>query len=47
MVVCGQETSDFTDFAEFLEREGIDTISVTLDSILKTVRDISQLEKKM
>jgi pyruvate,water dikinase len=45
--ICGQGPSDFPDFAEFLVREGIDTISVTPDSILKTVRAISSLEEVM
>jgi pyruvate,water dikinase len=45
--ICGQGPSDFPDFAEFLVREGIDTISVTPDSILKTVRAISSLEGEM
>jgi len=45
--ICGQGPSDFPDFAEFLVSEGIDTISVTPDSILKTVRAISKLEKDM
>ena len=34
--ICGQGPSDFPDFAEFLVQEGINTISVTPDSILKT-----------
>lgn len=43
--ICGQGPSDFPDFAEFLVNEGIDTISVTPDSILKTLKAISKLEK--
>ena len=45
--ICGQGPSDFPDFAEFLVQEGIDTISVTPDSILKTLKAISKLEQKM
>ena len=42
--ICGQGPSDFPDFAEFLVREGIDSISVTPDSLLKTLKIISKLE---
>lgn len=42
--ICGQGPSDFPDFAQFLVKEGIDSISVTPDSFLKTVRAISQIE---
>jgi pyruvate,water dikinase len=42
--ICGQGPSDFPDFAEFLVREGIDTISVTPDSLLKTLRIIEKVE---
>jgi pyruvate,water dikinase len=44
--ICGQGPSDFPDFAEFLVKEGISTISVTPDSILKTLRAIGNLEQK-
>ena len=42
--ICGQGPSDFPDFAEFLVREGIDTISVTPDSLLKTLRIVAKVE---
>ncbi len=45
--ICGQAPSDFPDFAEFLVSNGIDTISVTPDSVLKTLHSISKLEKGM
>ncbi len=44
--ICGQGPSDFPDFAEFLVKEGIDTISVTPDSILKTLKAIHKLENE-
>ncbi len=44
--ICGQGPSDFPDFAEFLVEEGIDSISVTPDSILKTLNAIHALESK-
>ena len=36
--ICGQGPSDFPDFAEFLVAEGIDSISLTPDSVLKTIK---------
>lgn len=36
--ICGQGPSDFPDFAQFLVEEGIDSISVTPDSLLKTLK---------
>lgn len=43
--ICGQGPSDFPDFAQFLVEEGIDTISVTPDSIIKTIKAIAAVEK--
>jgi pyruvate,water dikinase len=40
--ICGQGPSDFPDFAEFLVEEGIDSISVTPDSMLKTLRALAR-----
>lgn len=45
--ICGQAPSDFPDFAEFLVSNGISTISVTPDSMLKTLHSISNLEHSM
>jgi pyruvate,water dikinase len=42
--ICGQGPSDFPDFAQFLVEEGIDSISVTPDSLIKTVRAIHHIE---
>jgi pyruvate,water dikinase len=43
--ICGQGPSDYPDFAEFLVNEGIDTISVTPDSVLKTLKAINKFEQ--
>lgn len=43
--ICGQAPSDFPDFAEFLVREGIDSISLNPDTVLKTTLRIAKLEK--
>jgi len=45
--ICGQGPSDFPEFASFLVEEGIDSISVTPDSVIKTVKAIYQAETKM
>jgi pyruvate,water dikinase len=44
--ICGQGPSDFPDFAQFLVKEGIDTISVTPDSLLKTMKALSQQQEE-
>ncbi|MEO8403916.1 MAG: phosphoenolpyruvate synthase, partial [Chitinophagaceae bacterium] len=45
--ICGQGPSDFPDFTQFLVEKGIDSISVTPDSVIKTVNAIYQVEKNM
>ena len=42
--ICGQGPSDYPDFAQFLVKEGIDSISVTPDSMLKTITAIHKIE---
>jgi len=44
--ICGQGPSDFPDFAQFLVEAGIDSISVTPDSLIKTIRAIHEVESK-
>jgi pyruvate,water dikinase len=43
--ICGQGPSDFPDFAQFLVEEGIDSISVTPDSMIRTIKAIAEVEK--
>ncbi len=45
--ICGQAPSDFPDFAQFLVEEGIDSISVTPDSFLKTMAAIHRIEQTL
>jgi hypothetical protein len=40
-------TSDYPEFAEFLVRCGIDSISLNPDTVIKTTDRILQLEKEM
>ncbi|PHS05906.1 MAG: phosphoenolpyruvate synthase [Kordia sp.] len=42
--ICGQAPSDYPDFAKFLVKEGINSISVTPDSVLKTLESIASIE---
>jgi pyruvate,water dikinase len=44
--ICGQAPSDFPDFAQFLVREGIDSISLNPDTVIKTTLAIKQVEGK-
>ena len=39
--ICGQGPSDYPELAEFLMKEGIDTISITPDSLLHTINVLS------
>ena len=45
--ICGQGPSDFPDFAQFLVELGIDSISVTPDSVMKTVKAIAAVEAQI
>jgi pyruvate, water dikinase len=45
--ICGQGPSDFPDFTQFLVEKGIDSISVTPDSVIKTVRAIYEVESRL
>ncbi|WP_395739857.1 phosphoenolpyruvate synthase [Prosthecobacter sp.] len=43
--ICGQAPSDYPDFAQFLVEQGIDSISLNPDTILKTSLAILEKEK--
>ena len=45
--ICGQAPSDFPDFAQFLVREGIDSISLNPDTVIKTRMKIAEQEEAM
>lgn len=45
--ICGQAPSDYPEFAEFLVKNGIDSISLNPDSLLKTKLAIAALEQKL
>jgi pyruvate,water dikinase len=42
--ICGQGPSDHPDFAQFLVEQGIDSVSVTPDSVIKTMKAIHNIE---
>ena len=43
--ICGQAPSDYPEFAAFLVRSGIDSISLNPDSVIQTIQQIGELEK--
>ncbi len=45
--ICGEGPSNLPDFAEFLVRSGIDSISVNADAVAKTKRLVASVEQKM
>ncbi len=45
--ICGQGPSDFPDFAEFLVKEGIDSISLNPDTVLKATIKIKEVEDRL
>ena len=45
--ICGQGPSVYTEFAEFLVRKGIDSISLNADTVIATTRSIAALEQRM
>ena len=45
--ICGQAPSVYPDYAEFLVRAGIDSISVNPDRVIYTKKTVSQIEQRM
>jgi len=45
--ICGQGPSVYPEFAEFLVREGIDSISLNADTVVTTIRTIASLEQRL
>ncbi len=44
--LCGQAPSDYPEFAEFLVKEGIDSISLNPDSVMKITLKVLEIEKE-
>ena len=45
--ICGQAPSDYPEFARFLVKEGIDSISLNPDSVMKATLKVLELEKEL
>jgi pyruvate,water dikinase len=45
--ICGQAPSDYPEFAEFLVAEGIDSMSLNPDAVLKTTLRVVETEKDL
>ena len=45
--ICGQAPSDYLEIAKYLVELGIDSMSLTPDSVLKTMRAVVDLEKQL
>jgi pyruvate, water dikinase len=42
--ICGQAPSDYPDFAKFLVEQGIDSLSLNPDTVLKTTVAVLEME---
>jgi pyruvate,water dikinase len=45
--ICGQEPSDYPDIIPFLVELGIDSISLSPDTLIKTLMEVSKVEQRM
>jgi pyruvate, water dikinase len=45
--LCGQAPSDYPEFAEFLVKEGIDSMSLNPDSVMKITAKVIDMEQKL
>jgi pyruvate,water dikinase len=45
--ICGQAPSDFPEFADYLVRCGIDSMSLNTDVVLSTRLSIAEMEKRI
>jgi len=44
--ICGQAPSDLPDFAEFIMKEGIETMSLNSDTVIKTILNLSKIKSR-
>jgi pyruvate,water dikinase len=44
--ICGQGPSDLPEFAEFLMKEGIESMSINPDTVIKTILSLAKLKRK-
>lgn len=45
--ICGQAPSDYPEFAQFLVEEGIDSISLNPDAVMKMTAKVLEIEQRM
>jgi pyruvate,water dikinase len=45
--ICGQAPSDYPEFARFLVEQGIDSISLNPDAVMKTMLAIAETERAL
>jgi len=45
--ICGQAPSDYPEFAEFLVEQGIDSLSLNPDAVMRTTVRILEAEKRL
>ncbi|MGC8966929.1 MAG: phosphoenolpyruvate synthase [Thermus sp.] len=45
--ICGQAPSDYPEFAAFLVERGIDSLSLNPDALLRTVREVAEVETRL
>ena len=45
--ICGQAPSDYPEFAQFLVQQGIDSISLNPDSVIKTTLLVAAMEQSL
>lgn len=45
--ICGQAPSDYPDFAEFLVEKGIESMSLSPDTVIKTISMLAEKERNM
>ena len=43
--ICGQAPSDYPEFAQFLVEQGIDSMSLNPDSVLKRLLMVAEVEE--
>jgi pyruvate, water dikinase len=45
--ICGEAPSDYPEFAAFLVREGIDSISLNPDSVVRVIEKVAEVEREL